>query len=320
MIPCGVNLLPEVPVTDVVDLAVKAEELGYQRCWVFDEGLATRDLYVTLTAIALATERITFGPGITNPYTRHPATTAAAVATLDELSNGRAFLGVGVGGSLTLDPIGIERSRPLVAVSELIEVCRRLFTGAPVDFEGETATLRSAYLGYGRPELEIWLAGRGPRMIALGGEKADGVMLEFLHKDLIAGAVERVKEGAARSGNQPGLSYGTMVVIDSAGMEATKPHLTYRLVDSTPQVRALLAISDQEVDQIRRAMAGGLRAAAEYVKEEWVYPFVLAGTLSDCRQQMTDLVERHGFDEFVLPLLDPATAFDQLEAVAAMAN
>ena len=55
----------------------------------------------------LSTDAMEIGPGITNPYTRHPAQTAAAIASLDEVSQGRAFLGIGAGGSLTLDPLGI---------------------------------------------------------------------------------------------------------------------------------------------------------------------------------------------------------------------
>ena len=57
-LPLSVNLMPKDPVAEVADLAVLAERLGYRRCWVYDEGLVTRDVYVTLTAIALATERI----------------------------------------------------------------------------------------------------------------------------------------------------------------------------------------------------------------------------------------------------------------------
>ncbi|NCG36429.1 MAG: LLM class flavin-dependent oxidoreductase, partial [Actinobacteria bacterium] len=112
MIAKSINLIPEAPIAAMVDLAAHAEDLGFDRCWVYDEGLATRDLYVTLSAIATATSRMQLGPGITNPYTRHPAQTAAAIASIDELSGGRGFLGIGAGGSLTLDPLGIKQQRP----------------------------------------------------------------------------------------------------------------------------------------------------------------------------------------------------------------
>ena len=108
MVTGSVNLIPEAPVAVIRDLAVRAEELGFSRCWVNDEGLATRDVYVTMAAILRSTERLVVGPGVTNAYTRHPGQTAAAIATLAEMSSGRAFLGLGAGGSLTLDPLGLE--------------------------------------------------------------------------------------------------------------------------------------------------------------------------------------------------------------------
>ncbi|MEI7992601.1 MAG: LLM class flavin-dependent oxidoreductase, partial [Actinomycetota bacterium] len=55
MVTASVNIIPEGPIPELVALAVLAERLGYGRCWVYDEGLATRDVYVTLAAIAAAT-------------------------------------------------------------------------------------------------------------------------------------------------------------------------------------------------------------------------------------------------------------------------
>ena len=103
------NIIPEGTVQELVALGIVAEDPGFERCGVYDEGLATRDVCITRAAIAAATSTLELGTGITNPYTRHPATTAMATVTLDEMSGGRAFLGIGAGGSLTLDPLGIER-------------------------------------------------------------------------------------------------------------------------------------------------------------------------------------------------------------------
>ncbi|MYA14335.1 MAG: LLM class flavin-dependent oxidoreductase, partial [Acidimicrobiaceae bacterium] len=85
--------MPHGPIERAVEIARFGETLGYQRCWVYDEGLAAADVYVAMTAIALATTSLEVGPGITNPYTRHAGATAGAVASLDEVSGGRAFLG-----------------------------------------------------------------------------------------------------------------------------------------------------------------------------------------------------------------------------------
>lgn len=310
----GVNFIPETPIAGIVELAVEAERLGFDRCWVYDEGLATRDVYVTLSAIAAATERLVLGPGITNPYTRHPAQTAAAVASLDELSGGRAFLGIGAGGSLTLDPLGIARAKPLTAVREAIEAGRLLYTGRPVDYEGSTVQLHSAAIGYARPDIEIWLAGRGPKMLALGGSAADGVMLDFIYRPALGDYVERVRRGGSAA-----ICYSTAIVVDDAGLEVVRPHMTYRLVDAPQPVKDALGMSDADTARIRAAMAGGLQEAARHVPDEWVLPFVVHGTVADCSDVLGELAEEHGFCEFVLPMFshpDPtgylATAADVL--------
>ena len=314
MVRGAFNLIPTEPVERMVSLARLGEELGYERCWVYDEGLAARDVYVTLAAIASATAAVEMGPGITNPYTRHAGATAAAIASLDELSGGRAFLGIGAGGSLTLDPLGIKRDRPLTAVAEAIDACRRLLGGETVDADGRCVRLRQASLGWraGRTGTEIWLAGRGPRMLELGGAACDGVMLDFVHKPGLAEAVGRIRAAGRAAGRFPRIAYSTMVVTDERVMAATKPHMTYRLVDSPPEVRAAIGMTDEATGQIRAAMGSGLAAAAELVRDEWVHPFVLAGTASECAAELISLAETHGIDEFVVPVLDDAGAEELL--------
>jgi 5,10-methylenetetrahydromethanopterin reductase len=319
MVRASINMISEAPVAEVVALAVTAERLGFERCWVYDEGLATRDVYVTLTAIAAATTAIDVGPGITNPYTRHPATTASAVATLDEYSNGRALLGIGAGGSLTLDPLGIERVKPLVAVRDTISACRQLFAGESVDVVSDTFRLQGAANGFAvRSNIQIWLAGRGPKMLHMGGAMCDGVMLDFIHKPSLARYVERVRAGAAETGNQVQLSYSTLIVTDTASLEEAKPHLTYRIVDSPPEVKAAIGVSDAASDRIRAAMAGGLHAAAEFVHDDWVAPFVIHGSQTECATEIANLVDRFGLDEFLLPVLDLHRADETMRVAAAV--
>lgn len=307
----SINVIPECPIDQIVELAVHAEELGFDRVWVYDEGLITRDVHVVMAAIAMATERIEIGPGITNPYTRHPGQTAAAIASIDELSGGRAFYGIGAGGSLTLDPLALERRRPLAAVRESIEATRRLFGGGPVDHDGAFAPLRAASLPYARPDIEIWLAGRGPKMLAMGGEIADGVMLDFIHKPSLGDYVERV-----RTGGPARLCYSTAVITDADDREFVRPHMTYRLVDSPPAVKAALGISDDDADRIRAAMSGGLHAAAAHVPDAWVDPFVIRGTAAECGAEVAAIAAEHDIDEFLLPMFDMPDQHAYLDRVA----
>ena len=93
-LPVSVNLMPTAKVERMVELAQLSEKLGYRRCWIYDEGLHTRDVFVTLTSIATATNSILICPVITNPYVRHPVVTASAISSFFEVSKVRAFVGL----------------------------------------------------------------------------------------------------------------------------------------------------------------------------------------------------------------------------------
>jgi len=111
---------------EVTHRAARLEELGFQDIWVPDERLL-RNVYISLATIANATTKVGLGPGVTDPYTRHPAHTAAAMATLDELSGGRASLGLGLGGGL--DAYGLARIKPVSTMREAVKVIRGLLGG-----------------------------------------------------------------------------------------------------------------------------------------------------------------------------------------------
>jgi len=309
--------MPEGPVSELVELARLAEQLGCGRCWVYDEGLVTRDVYVTLTAIALATGSIRLGPGITNPYVRHPGATATAIATLDELSGGRAFVGIGAGGGLTLRPMGIEQTKPLAAVRDMVTALRGLFAGETVDLDGDVFSLSNARIDYGRPGIEVILAGRGPKITELGGRVADGFNLSYIHKSLLGGHATALR--AAAGGRPFVITYSTMLASTEAELEEARAALTFRLVDSPPAVKELIGMTDGDTDAIRSALSkGGTRAAAAYVKPEWVSDFVITGSPAEAAAELKSLMETNHIDEFQLPVQELDGAADQIERAAGM--
>lgn len=316
MVNAAINVLPTAPVRRLIDLAVRAENRGFSRCWVYDEGIIGRDVYVALTAIALATSKLHVGPGITNPYTRHPAATISAIATLDELSEGRAYLGIGAGGSLTLDAIGLARTRPLTAVRETIEASRRLFSGEVVDLEGTSLQLRQAHCGYGRSDTEIWLAGRGPKMLQLGARTCDGLMLDFIYKPDLMEMIAKIRTEAAGAGNSPRISYSTLLITSQESMAAAKRHLSYRLVDSPRHVQEEIGLDESSAAALREALSRGLDAAGELVRDEWVEPFALVGSPAECSRELRDLFDAAQIDEFLLPILDFQSAERDIDVAA----
>lgn len=314
----SVNLMPHAPVGRIVEIAKEAERLGYGRCWVYDEGLAARDVYVTLTAIALATKSIAVGPGITNPHTRHPGTTAAAIATLDELSEGRAFLGLGAGGALTLGPLGIDRDKPLTAVREMVTACRSLFSGERVDVEGDTVRFVSARLGYGRPDIEIWLAGRGPRMMRAAGEIADGFTLSYVYKEMLGELISSVRSASVRSTSgrtrRIRICYSTNIASSDADLRAARRNMSFRLLDQPAAVRERIGFSDEDATSIRAALnEGGPSLAASLMRDEWVLPFIVAGSPGECSAELRELMSVHEIDEFQLPIQE----IDEAEQIMA---
>jgi alkanesulfonate monooxygenase SsuD/methylene tetrahydromethanopterin reductase-like flavin-dependent oxidoreductase (luciferase family) len=172
----GVLTLAAYPQRRLMEYARRAEELGFGCFWYADERLY-HETYVGLTACALATTRIRLGPAVTDPYSRHPALTAMAISSLDEISDGRAILGLGA-GSMGFEQLGLRLHRPAATLRDAIKVIRRLWAGEHVSYEGEQFVLREANMELPtRPGIPIYLAADGPRTLRVAGELADAVVV-----------------------------------------------------------------------------------------------------------------------------------------------
>jgi len=123
----GIELTPEHPVAELVDLAALAEAEGFDAVFA-SHHYNNRDVFAALTAMARATEEVSLGPGVVNPYETHPVALASRMATLEEVSDGRGIFGVGAGDRSTLANLGYERERPL----------RRVLETVRADLEGHT--------------------------------------------------------------------------------------------------------------------------------------------------------------------------------------
>lgn len=195
----GVASLVEHPMGEIAARARSLESLGYSDIWVPDERLL-RNVYVSLATVAGATQRVGLGTAVTNPYTRNPAITAAAIATIDELSGGRATLALGAGGGL--GAYGIERASPVQALRETTDIVRRLTSNETVTYDGKLFSLSSTQLDFPalRP-VPVYLAARGPKILQLAGEIADGAIIGgFAGERGIAYAQRMIERGLERSG------------------------------------------------------------------------------------------------------------------------
>jgi 5,10-methylenetetrahydromethanopterin reductase len=197
-------LLGDAPVTQLAERARLAEANGYSAVWVADERFY-REVYSCLSRLAGHTSKVLLGPCVTDPFARHPALTAMAIATLDEISGGRAILGIGAGISGFAE-LGIDRRKPVRAIREAIELVRALLRGDTVDYLGEVIAFNQGRLSFPplRPEISIYVASNGPLGQRVAAELADGVIMEACASAAEVRAFRAAVEGAARkAGRDP---------------------------------------------------------------------------------------------------------------------
>jgi 5,10-methylenetetrahydromethanopterin reductase len=291
----AITLNPDVPPDELKKIVLRAEQVGYTHCYVADQGFS-RDVYVTLSMLACSTHSIRLGPGITHPYTRHAAVTAISIATLDEVSGGRAFLGLGAGGSRSLVPMQIERSKPMEMCRETVEICRALWKDKTVDFSGEFFHLANARPNFSsRNNIEVHWAARGPKMLALGGEIADVSILHAIPDFELGNVVQRVQEGARRAGRIPKLQYAVTHVFDDVSRQSARERTVYRLVDSSEAVKKRLGLNEATITEMRnRVTTQGLRSAAYLVSDDILCHYTLEGSPEECAKKLRPLVEVNG--------------------------
>ena len=196
----GCLLNAEYPAAELIRLGRLAESLGYAQLWYTDLRLF-RECFVGLAALAMSTRRIALGPGVADPYSRHPGVTASTIATFDELSGGRALLGLGVGGT-GFRELGIATKLPVAALRETVEVVRRLLAGERVTVQGKVVAIQEGKLQFTpvRRSIPIYVATHGAQVMKLAGEVADGVLIA---NTLVPGALDfyldQLHEGRART-------------------------------------------------------------------------------------------------------------------------
>jgi 5,10-methylenetetrahydromethanopterin reductase len=201
----GLLLLPTLETARLADLAGLAEGLGYDDFWLADERFF-REVYACLTACALRTRRIRLGPCVTDPYSRHPALTAMAIATLDEISRGRALLGMGAGVS-GFRELGIDASRSAAALREAVELIRRLLASETVTVKGREVSFTEGRLDFtpARADVPIYIASQRAAGCRVAGRVADGAIMQGALAEPLVGFLRDTVHGAAReAGRDPG--------------------------------------------------------------------------------------------------------------------
>jgi 5,10-methylenetetrahydromethanopterin reductase len=196
------EISPGMTTRQVVDLARLAEAAGFDRLGISDV-VFWPDCFMLLGLVARETSRIELGPMVTNPYSRHPAVLAGLMATLQDASEGRAFLGIGVGAGL--EAIGQTYPRPVAHVREAVAVIRALLSGDEVEFNGSSLTVSHSRMVGPVSPVPVAIGSRSPQMMRLAGEIADVAQVggRFLSPAIAEKYRTWIAEGASRIGRHP---------------------------------------------------------------------------------------------------------------------
>jgi probable F420-dependent oxidoreductase len=193
----GFTLKPDHPLSRIASLTRLAESAGFTHGWLFDSHVLWKEPYVLLALMAQNTRRMRLGTCVTNPATREPTVTASVLAVLQELSGGRMDLGIGRGDSARR-VLG-KGPTDLAMLETATNVIRDLCEGREVTYEG--ATLRFDWAPKHR--LPVWVAGYGPKALALTGRIADGAIIQLADPSLVGWCIGLLRDGARQSQRDP---------------------------------------------------------------------------------------------------------------------
>jgi probable F420-dependent oxidoreductase len=258
----GVTVMPDPPYTRLIELMQRAEHNGFEYGWTYDSHILWQESYATLPLVAAATERLKIGHCVTNPGIRDPTITASWYATMQDLSKGRMVMGIGRGDS-SRRVVGLKP----VKVAEFETSCRmikELMNGRGVEWNGKELELTWAK---GRPEIPMYIAGYGPRALAVAGRIGDGVIIQLADPQIIQWIMDTARAAAEEAGRDPE-ALECIVCAPS--------HISDDLDDAREQVRWFPAmVSNHVMDLIERyGFESEIPAAlTEYVKARKFYDY-----------------------------------------------
>ena len=193
----GVSLVPH-DLKETAASARLAEDLGFDYIGIPDSQSLWRELYLSLSVVADATSKVGIGPTVTNALTRHPAVAASAIATLNEMSGGRAYFGIGSGDSAILN-LGLRPAR-LKEMQEYIEAMRAILSGQSYEYKG-----REIHVKWSENPVPIIMSAEGPKTLALAGGIADAVIVHSgLSKEVLVETIAKIREGERAAGRPEG--------------------------------------------------------------------------------------------------------------------
>ncbi len=289
----------------------RAEEVGFGYALIPWNPLSRRDPYMELAIAAGRTSRIKLGLLLDNPVLHHPAVSASSIATLDELSGGRAILTYGIGDT-AVRWLGLRPAR-MAELEEATVLARRLLAGETVD----VGAVRPAELLHARP-VPIWIAAGGPKTIEMAGRVADGVFLRVGRRPKnLRTAIDRVHAGARAAGRDPseigiGLIFHTVMSDDPTEIRATARSMAAGYYEYSPALFAIpgLPWDGPPVEELKKQVYPDFHHAPDLVEsgnlvsfldEETADSFALFGSAEEIAGQIREAIAIAGRVDIVVP-------------------
>ncbi|MEA1985079.1 MAG: 5,10-methylenetetrahydromethanopterin reductase [Euryarchaeota archaeon] len=292
----GIEFVPGDPVLKIAHYAKLAEQQGFDNVWITDH-YNNRDVYTTLAVLAMNTNSIKLGTGVTNPYTRNAAITASSIGAINEISGGRAILGLGPGDKATFDAMGISWDKPLTTTKENIEALKGFFAGKKVEQDGKVVKFGGAKMAFKTGNIPIYMGAQGPKMLELSGEVADGVLINASHPKDFEVAMEQITAGAKKAGRDPKdidvAAYACFSIDKDAAKakNAAKVVVAFIVAGSPDMVLERHGIDPAAKTDIGAAIAKGDFGAlmGSLVTDAMIDAFSICGTPDDCKQRIEEL-------------------------------
>jgi 5,10-methylenetetrahydromethanopterin reductase len=292
----GVGWAGARPPDEYGELAVRVEELGFDVILVYGD-LLFQPPALQLVVMAQSTDRIRLGLGCLNPFTLHPVEIAGQAAFLDQISDGRAFLGLVRGA--WLGQLGIDQRRAPSAIRETAEIVARLLRGDTSGFTGKVFQLdKGLALNYPvlRSAVPTTIGTWSPKLGAIAGEIADeleiGGSANAKMIEIVRGHAEPGARLAGRSVDEIGIALNAVTVVDEDGDAARA--LARR--EGAPYVEVVAALdptasADPEMLARMRTLLrrGEPERAGRLVSDELLAKFVIAGTPEEVVAQTVEL-------------------------------
>lgn len=304
---------------DAIKYVQYAESRGFEAVWQAESRLV-RDAIVPMAAFAATTTRIKIGSGVINNWTRNAGVIAATFLTLDDLAPDRIICGIGAWWDPLAQKVGINRTKPLLAMREVVTTVRDLLARERVTFHGEFVHLDDVELDvvHGRKEprnVPIYIGATGPKMMALTGEIADGAVLNYLvSPSYNEGALAQLEEGAKQAGKKLDDIDRPQLVVCSVDHDRKKAldnarKLVTQYLGQQPHIMKASGVKQELLDEIGQVLTWPateeqIEEAMHLVPDDVVQMITASGSPKEVRAKVREYIQNGATCPILYPLGD----------------